>query len=137
MASRVGGQVAPTLRAEAWGPPGAGRISQVATLQLSLGSAPGPAAVSLVFFDTFRPLAPPVQVLLELGDTSQLRETMNMSPLDLAPGLDIILGWDWIASRHDLHFLYPRGAVAGRSPAGHFHIPLLLGIPPFPPKLMF
>ncbi len=35
-----------------------------------------------------------------------------MSPLALCPGLDIILGWDWISS-HDLRFLYPQGAMRG------------------------
>jgi hypothetical protein len=97
---------------------------------------PGSAAVSLASPETSRPLPPQAQVLLELGGTSPLREALDMSPLDLAPGLDSILGWDWIAS-HDLHFLYPHGAVAGRSPAGPLHIRYFLHIPPFPPKLRF
>ena len=40
-----------------------------------------------------------------------------MSPLDLGPELDIILGWDWLSS-HDLHFLYPQGSVSGAGPQG-------------------
>ncbi len=51
-----------------------------------------------------------------------------MSPLDLGPGLDIILGWDWISS-HDLRFLYPAGAVAGASSSG----PLTAPLQPTPP----
>ena len=40
-----------------------------------------------------------------------------MSPLALGPGLDLILGWDWIVG-HDLGFLYPRGVVTGAGPGG-------------------
>ena len=41
-----------------------------------------------------------------------------MSPMDLGPGLDIILGWDWIA-RHDLCFLHPQGEAVGAGPGGY------------------
>ena len=40
-----------------------------------------------------------------------------MSPMALGAGVDVILGWDWIAG-HDLRFLYPQGAVTGSGPGG-------------------
>ena len=92
-------------------------------LQLQPGSGPGPAAVNMASPDTARPLPPPVGVHLALGSDVQLREVIDMSPLDLGPGLDIILGWDWISS-HDLRFLYPAGAVAGASSSGTLSAPL-------------
>ncbi len=46
-----------------------------------------------------------------------------MLPLDLGPELDIILGWDWLAS-HDLRFLYPQGCVSGAGPQGSLSVPL-------------
>ena len=46
-----------------------------------------------------------------------------MSPLDLGPELDIILGWDWISS-HDLRFLYPQGRVSGGGLQGYYSAPL-------------
>ena len=52
-----------------------------------------------------------------MGADGHLRESIDMSPLDLDPGLDVILGWDWI-SGHDLRFLYPSGSVAGVGQAG-------------------
>ncbi len=72
----------------------------VALLQLPPGSCPGPAAVSMASPDTTRALPPPVGVHLALGADGILRELIDMSPLNLGPGLDIILGWDWISS-HD------------------------------------
>jgi hypothetical protein len=46
-----------------------------------------------------------------------------MSPLDLGPDLDIILGWDLISS-HDLRFLYPQGRVTGTGSHGPLSAPL-------------
>ena len=46
-----------------------------------------------------------------------------MSPLDLGPDLDIILGGDWLSS-HDLRFLYPQGLVSGAGPQGALSVPL-------------
>ena len=89
----------------------------VALLQLPPGSSSGPAAVSMASPDTTRALPPPVGVRLALGADGTLRELIDMSPLDLGPGLDIILGWDWISS-HDLRFLYPNGTVAGSGQTG-------------------
>ena len=86
-------------------------------LQLPTSSIPGPTAVSLASPDTTRQLQPPVLVHLTLGGDTPLREVIDMSPLDLGPGIDIILGWDWISS-HDLQFLYPTGAIAGGGPQG-------------------
>ena len=86
-------------------------------LNLPLGSGPGPALVTLASPDTQRTLPPPVAVHLALGSDPPLRELIDMSPLPLGSGLDIILGWDWISS-HDLRFLYPQGAVAGSGPCG-------------------
>ena len=84
----------------------------VTTLGLPPGSGPGPAAVSMASPDMIRTLPPPVAVHLALGTGTPLCEIIDMSPLALGPGLDIILGWDWISS-HDLRFLYPQGAVRG------------------------
>ena len=62
-------------------------------------------------------------VHLALGAAEPLREVITMSPLDLGPELDIILGWDWISS-HDLRFLYPQGGVVGGGPQGPISAPL-------------
>ena len=79
-------------------------------------------AVSLATADTTRLLPPPVVVHLALGTAEPLREVITMSPLDLGPELDIILGWDWISS-HDLRFLYPQGGVVGEGPHGSVSAP--------------
>ena len=100
-------------------------------LQLPSSSIPGPTAVSLASPDTTRPLLPPVQVHLALGATAHLREAIDMSPLDLSPGLDIILGWDWISS-HDLQFLYPQGTVSGTGFSGPLSLPLRCRAPSTP-----
>ena len=92
-------------------------------LRLPLAPTPGPTRVALASSDPARPLAAPVLVHLELGTTVPLREVVAMSPLDLGPGLDIILGWDWI-SAHDLRFLHPRGEVVGTGPGGPLAGPL-------------
>ena len=39
-------------------------------------------------------LPPPVEVPLALGPRPYLREVIDMSPLALGPGLDVIVGWD-------------------------------------------
>ena len=80
-------------------------------------------AVSLATADTTRLLPPPVVVHLALGTAEPLREVITMSPLDLGPELDIILGWDWISS-HDLRFLCPQGGVVGEGPHGSVSAPL-------------
>ena len=64
-----------------------------------------------------------VVVHLALGEAEPLREVITMSPLDLGPELDIILGWDWISS-HDLRFLYPQGGVGGGGRHGSISAPL-------------
>ena len=92
-------------------------------LHLPVSSAPGPMAVSLATADTTRLLPSPVVVHLALGTAEPLREVITMSPLDLGPELDIILGWDWISS-HDLRFLYPQGGVVGEGPHGSVSAPL-------------
>ncbi len=54
-----------------------------------------------------------------------------MSPLDLGPELDIILGWDWLSS-HDFRFLYPQGCMVGGGAQGSLsapYAPLLLHPP--------
>jgi hypothetical protein len=101
----------------------------VSLLRLQPGSSPGPAAVSMASPDTTRALPPPVQVPIALGTDVPLQELIDMSPLDLGPGLDVILGWDWISS-HDLRFLYPRGAVAGTGLTGGLDAPLQRSAPP-------
>jgi len=63
-------------------------------LGLPPGSSVGPAAVSMATPEVVRTLDPPVRVHLALGPGDNLREIINMSPLDLGPKLDIILGWD-------------------------------------------
>jgi len=103
-------------------------------LNLPQGSAPGPRAVSMASPDTTRSLSPPVRVHLALGEAAPLREVLDMSPLDLGPGLDIILGWDWISS-HDLRFLFPLGAVTGVGPAGPLEAPLLSTTAPGPAQV--
>ena len=70
-----------------------------------------------------RLLPPPVVVHLALGAAEPLREVITMSPLDLGPELNIILGWDWISS-HDLRFLYPQGGVVGGGPHDLVSAPL-------------
>ena len=92
-------------------------------LNLPPSSAPGPSAVSMASPGTQLPLPPPVSVHLVLGDGEPLREVIDMSPLDLGPGLDIILGWDWISS-HDLRFLYPQGDIVGSGLHGSLSAPL-------------
>jgi len=86
-------------------------------LSLPTSSVPGPTAVTLATPDATRVVLPPVVVHLTLGDAAPLRETIDMSPLDLGPDIDIILGWDWLSS-HDLQFLYPQGCVSGAGPQG-------------------
>ena len=93
------------------------------TLSLPVSAAPGPTAVTLATPDATRAVPPPVVVHLALGDATPLREVLDMSPLDLGPELDIILGWDWLSS-HDLHFLYPQGSVSGVGPQGSLLVPL-------------
>jgi len=61
-------------------------------LALPASSTPGPSAVSMASPGTPLPLPPPVHVHLVIGDSEPLREVIDMSPLDLGPGLDIILG---------------------------------------------
>ena len=122
----------PVVAGSIWTPSGPRRVSilldtgathcfvcaqLVALLQLPPGSSSGPAAVSMASPDTTRALPPPVGVHLALGADGTLRELIDMSPLDLGPGLDIILGWDWISS-HDLRFLYPIGTVADSGQTG-------------------
>jgi hypothetical protein len=92
-------------------------------LNLPVSSDPGPTAVTLATPDATRSVAPPVVVHLALGDGEPLREVIAMSPLDLGPELDIILGWDWLSS-HDLRFLYPQGCVSGGGPQGALSAPL-------------
>jgi hypothetical protein len=60
-------------------------------LQLPASATPGPTTITLATPDASRTVPPPVVVRLALGD---LREVVDMSPLDLGPDLDIILGWD-------------------------------------------
>ena len=70
----------------------------------------------------------PVVVHLALWEAERpLREAIGMTPLDLGPDLDIVLGWDCISSR-DLRFLYPQGRVTGVGPQGPL-VPLF-GPPP-------
>jgi len=83
-------------------------------LGLPLGSTAGPSVVSMASPGATRLLGQPVSVPLALGTTHPLLEVIDMSPLDLGSGLDIILGWDWISS-HDLRFLYPQGIITGAS----------------------
>ena len=92
-------------------------------LNLPVSSDPGPTAVTLATPDATRSVSPPVVVHLSLGDAEPLREVIAMSPLDLGPELDIILGWDWLSS-HDLRFLYPQGCVSGGGPQGPLSVPL-------------
>jgi hypothetical protein len=73
--------------------------------------------------DLTRPLAQPVSVSLALGSTAAIREVIDMSPLDLGAGLDVILGWDWISS-HDLRFLYPQGSITGVAGSNTLELPL-------------
>ena len=61
-------------------------------LGLPPGSTPGPSVVSMASLDLTRPLAQPVSVSLALGTTAAVREVIDMSPLDLGAGLDVILG---------------------------------------------
>ena len=122
----------PTLSGRVWTSAGPRRVSVMldtgathcficarlaAALQLPPSQTPGPTQVAMASADPARPLPPPVLVHLELGTEAPLREAVAMSPLDLGPDLDIILGWDWIAG-HDLNFLHPRGAVTGLGPGG-------------------
>jgi len=78
--------------------------------------------VSMASPDLTRPLAQPVSVSLSLGTTAAVREVIDMSPLDLGSGLDVILGWDWISS-HDLRFLYPQGSVTGAAGSTALELP--------------
>ena len=97
-------------------------------LNLPVSSDPGPTAVTLATPDATRSVSPPVVVHLSLGDAEPLREVIAMSPLDLGPELDIILGWDWLSS-HDLRFLYPQGCVSGGGPQGPLSVPLRPTVP--------
>jgi hypothetical protein len=72
--------------------------------------------VSLASTDTTCLLPPLVLV--------HLREAINMFPLDLSPGIDIILEWDWISSQ-DLQFLYLQGTVSGTGFSGPLSLQLL------------
>ena len=92
-------------------------------LGLLPGSTPGPNVVSMASPDLTRPLAQPVSVSLALGTTAAIREVIDMSPLDLGAGLDVILGWDWISS-HDLRFLYPQGSITGVAGSNTLELPL-------------
>ena len=92
-------------------------------LHLPVSSTPGPAAVTLATPDATRAVTPPVVVHLALGDAEALREIVDMTPLNLGPEIDIILGWDWLSS-HDLRFLYPQGCVTGVGPQGGLAVPL-------------
>jgi transposase InsO family protein len=92
-------------------------------LDLPASSDPGPTAVTLATPDATRSVSPPVVVHLSLGEGEPLREVLAMSPLDLGPELDIILGWDWLSS-HDLRFLYPQGCVVGGGAQGSLSVPL-------------
>jgi hypothetical protein len=87
-------------------------------LQLPASATPGPTTVTLTTPDASRTVPPPVVVHLALGN---LREVVDMSPLDLGPDLDIILGWDWISS-HDLSFLYQQGRVTGTGPTARYQL---------------
>ena len=86
-------------------------------LHLPVSWAAGPMAVSLATADTTHLLPRPVVVHLALDAAEPLREVIPMSPLDLGPELNIILGWDWISS-HDLRFLYTQGGAVGGGPQG-------------------
>ena len=46
-----------------------------------------------------------------------------MSPLALEGGVDLILGWDWIAS-HDLRKLYALGEMVAEGPNGTVRVPM-------------
>ncbi len=68
----------------------------VSLLQPPPGSSQGPVAVSMASLDTTRVLPPPVGEHLALGSDPDvpLQEFIDMSPIDLGPGIDVNLGWD-------------------------------------------
>ncbi len=84
------------------------QLARALDLPASWDSDPCPTVVTLATPDAMRSVSPPVVVHLSLSDVEPLREVLSMSPLDLGPELDIILGWDWLSS-HNLCFLYPQG----------------------------
>ncbi len=84
----------------------------VSLFQLQPRSSLRPAAVRMASPDTKWVLPLQIGEPLALGSDVLLQELIDMSPLDLGPGLDVILGGDWIPS-HDLRFLFPRGTGAG------------------------
>ena len=88
---------------------------------LELSGEPGPAGVLLAAGDVVHAMDTPVRVYLALGDT--LREAISMSPLALAGGVDLILGWDWIVS-HNLRKLYALGEMVVEGPNGTVRVPM-------------
>lgn len=104
-------------------------LAHALSLPTVTSSAPGPAAITPATPDATRAVPPPpVVVHLALGDSEALREVIDMSPLDLGPELDIILGWDWLSS---LRFLYPPALPLPTRPRGRHRAPKrTLGPPP-------
>ena len=62
------------------------------TLHRAVSSVPGPSVVGLATPDTTLSVLQPVVVHLALGEAVTLREAIDMTPLDLGPDQDMILG---------------------------------------------
>ena len=58
----------------------------------AVGPVPGPSVVGLATPDTTLSVLQPVVVHLALGEAVTLREAIDMTPLDLGPDQDMILG---------------------------------------------
>ena len=85
------------------------------TFSLQVSAVPGPSVVGLATpdSDTSCSVPQPVVVHLALGEAETVPEAIAVTPLDLGPDLDILLGWDWISTGlAEAH----QGAEAGLAP---------------------